>query len=247
MKRIITLLIVISLFFTSCELFLTPYQGGALTTILIGSNEENLPNSPNDAKALSTVLKRLAQKYGRAYSETRFITNESAAFNKEEVLSEVTTHASELKKDDLLLFYYSGHGNKTSINIGEGITPVELYDALSSRKEGKILLIIDACYSGIFIPSQQSSHITVITASRDDEESWSGYGGKSYSYFTYILLSALGHFTQQDTPPALYQGVLTAGSLYAEIRAHTETHNQTPMSIQGPLDVVLFADYPRVK
>ena len=88
----------------------------------------------------------------------------------------------ETEKNDLVVVSYSGHGNEGNGNLMvnaspssrdyEEISREELLERLSSIP-GKKLLILDSCYSGLFIPSS-SFHGADIFASGEKEDRWLG-------------------------------------------------------------------------
>jgi hypothetical protein len=121
----------------------------------------SLRNPVNDAKALQTVLKN---KYGFVQTTTLF--NEQATRVK--ILETVDKITAELKAEDKLLIFYSGHG----IVIGEDgywvpfeaksqeryeLLPTnEIKTALGKSPSKHILLMIDACFSSTILKSAEA-------------------------------------------------------------------------------------------
>jgi len=79
----------------------------------------------------------------------------------------------ESDENDVSLFYFIGHGGKNLSNqfihsINEPISDVEMSDWFSNVS-GKIIIILDSCYSGGFINELGEKGRTIITASKENE------------------------------------------------------------------------------
>lgn len=106
-----------------------------------------LTSCPKDAKAMEKTLKYTG------YSSVTRLTNVS----KKNMKKAIANTFKDAKKNDVSLFYYSGHGAENgslcsyekdcSINL---ISPKELASWLSNVP-GKVVVILDSCYSGAMI------------------------------------------------------------------------------------------------
>lgn len=170
--------------------------------------------------------------------------------------------------DDLTIVTYSGHGIEETgellmaHTLTEGaidlslppsdpesiiVTPEWLYNLIRPIK-GKKLLILDSCYSGLFIPESASSlnwvydkgiddwygkyfsdeeykipSFMVLTASADSDSYEIKFDDHNHGVFTSALLAALGwnHTTEEianGVPPAAQNEMLTIDSLYKYIK-----------------------------
>lgn len=91
----------------------------------------------------------------------------------------------ELGDDDLLIFIFSGHGEKgngslmtnasTSSPQWDSLSPEDLFSILSTLG-GKKLVVLDSCYSGVYVPSSPL-YSSDVFASEEKEDRWIG---KSY-------------------------------------------------------------------
>ena len=87
-----------------------------------------------------------------------------------------------LGEDDILIFSYSGHGEKPSgalmtnasetSTVWDSISPEDLLERISTLG-GKKLVILDSCYSGIYIPSSPLSTSDVFST-EEKEDRWVG-------------------------------------------------------------------------
>ncbi|WP_320123240.1 caspase family protein [uncultured Sphaerochaeta sp.] len=178
----------------------------------------------------------------------------------------LATIAGVATEDDLTIITYSGHGIEETgellmahtqttgtVDISENspimVTPEWLHTRIKPIK-GKKLLILDSCYSGLFIPESASSlswvydkgiddwygkyfsdeeyqipSLVVLTASADSDSYEKKFDDHSHGVFTSALLEALGwnHTTlsiADGAPPSARNGLLSVDSLYKYIKKH---------------------------
>ncbi len=121
-----------------------------------------LSNPPNDLEAFTSQVDILAS--GREVERhiflsqggTRRVNGKREEWDKEAILS--TISSLEAEENDLVLFFYSGHGmdgtGELVVSAKEGkmdkISPDELLTALSGIG-GKKCVFLDSCYSGAFV------------------------------------------------------------------------------------------------
>lgn len=121
-----------------------------------------LSNPPNDLSAFTSQVDILAS--GREMERHIFLSQGGARrvngkreeWDKETILS--TISSLEAEENDLVLFFYSGHGmdgtGELVVSAKEGkmdkISPDELLTALSEIG-GKKCVFLDSCYSGAFV------------------------------------------------------------------------------------------------
>ncbi len=110
------------------------------------------------------------------------------------ILTNLKKQCDACTKDDIIVFVYSGHGDKGLIQCGnEFIYFSEIKRILSACKAGRKLIIIDSCYSGSFASDKtkiNGKNVILISASRKNEESHSVVGA-DYSIFFKQLIDGL--------------------------------------------------------
>lgn len=175
----------------------------------------------NDVFALSRCLFRFL---GTPYEIT--IQRDLTA---DEILSAIDESLGCAKNNDISLFYYSGHGlnSADSRRIGallgndgcDYVTVERLLDAFD-QISGKKIIIIDACYSGSFIPNRDLSFMPqkqdnqdgmantddripdecfIITASGTDEKSYDRDADQeTLGRFTYAFCRGCGYNCSKD-------------------------------------------------
>nr|WP_319472357.1 caspase family protein [uncultured Sphaerochaeta sp.] len=240
---------------------------------------DDLPGTVYDARELSEALKQQAMRAGWDSADIEVILllqegddyftetdNDTAYASRENLEITLTDLAGTTTDDDLTIITYSGHGvegtgelvmahTQTSGEIDTSetspimVNPEWLHDHIKPIK-GRILLILDSCYSGVFVPESPSSlswvyekgiddwygkyfsdeeyqipSLVVLTASADSDSYERKFDDHSHGVFTSALLEALGwnHTTEEiaeGAPPAARNGLLSVDSLYKYIKKH---------------------------
>ena len=128
------------------------YRALVVTNEYSGSNY--LPESKNNRKAVSLLLKRLGQ------IRQKWIVNEAQNAEAGQILSAISDTFSGSGPDDVCLFYFGGiavtaSGSDTGALYGNSmntkITTAQLANALNSACGGKVIVLLDASGSGAAI------------------------------------------------------------------------------------------------
>ena len=128
---------------------------GKYRALLIGNRKyveyAELKGAINDATAMEMMLKGLKDDYKCTLQKNR---------TKEQMLKDIYKYLVKPSSEgDVSLFYFSGHGMGPNADEYQGalagtdtnlITTYELAEALG-RIKGRVIVIIDACYSGALI------------------------------------------------------------------------------------------------
>lgn len=124
--------------------------------------ELDVPQTANDIRALADVLQN-PQYCGYPADQVQVLTGEQAT--RANMLAAFEKLADETQATDTVIVFYAGHGffshdtkyhlscydssfEAEYINPGEGIAEAELVQALRFIKSQRLLLIVNACYSG---------------------------------------------------------------------------------------------------
>lgn len=91
------------------------------------------------------------------------------------------------------LLYFSSHGAPSGLVLGETIlTPAKLDGIVSdSCGERPTIIVISACYSGVFVNALEAPNRMVVTAARRDRTSFGCGGTNKYPYFDACFLSSV--------------------------------------------------------
>jgi hypothetical protein len=218
-------------------------------------SESNVAFAMNDARIFSQYL-----------IKTLGVPNDNITLLTDAISSQMSREIEKLSKiaqysegEATLIFYYAGHGfpdeqtkaaylmpvDIDGANVTYGIKVSELYKKLTLYPVKKVIVILDACFSGggrdegllaargVRIkpePFQVDGNIVVLTSSSGDQSSLP-YNSKQHGIFTYFLLKKL-----QQT-----NGDITLKELFDYIRKEVQLNSvkinskeQNPSVLYGP-------------
>jgi hypothetical protein len=91
------------------------------------------------------------------------------------------------------LLYFSSHGAPSGLVLGENIlTPSKLEGMVSNAcGERPTIVVISACYSGVFVRPLAASNRMIVTAARADRTSFGCGGTSKYPYFDDCFLASI--------------------------------------------------------
>jgi hypothetical protein len=183
---------------------LNSYQHNSSTTIhneywavLIGVSHYNsgyLPYSINEILSFkNTLLTR------GAWNESHIMVLTDDAATNESIFSAISWLDDQETATDISVIYYVGHGGKTATNEylklqNSTISDDDLDKALDEL-EGRIVLIVDSCYSGGFIEECRDRNRVIMTACDKNELAYQ-YSELENGFFGYFLNLSLGHITK---------------------------------------------------
>jgi len=118
------------------------------------------------------------------YPEANVMTlNQRRGPTRDEVLNAVGGLVPNLRKEDLLIFYYSGHGIRVSNGMefafctkGSYLLKAQLLDAIKDV-QAKVVIVVDACHSGQFNTAKSKSK-GPDDFDNDDLEAWFRSSGR---------------------------------------------------------------------
>jgi hypothetical protein len=89
--------------------------------------------------------------------------------------------------------YFSSHGSPSGLVLGERIlTPVKLGDIVSNAcDDHPTIMVISACYSGVFLRALEAPNRMILTAARRDRTSFGCGGTSKYPYFDECFLASV--------------------------------------------------------
>lgn len=245
-------------------------------------------------KADSWTRLETVRKPGEAPVSTRQALSESGF--KESIVSELEALSSDTKESDLNIFYYAGHGvdateeeaeylplrgslvlGKVDLkvkpewrddgnNLSRLMTTEELHE-LMAVLNGNSVIIMDSCYSGMVVSSDDAvaesgdiktalksfsvkggggREVFELSASRKDELSYETRENTEvfHGRFSKALVEAMGYIFHEENgeyPGAPSEKVITLGWLWSECRSALSKTKQTPQSSRSIEDIVLFS------
>ena len=90
------------------------------------------------------------------------------------------------------LIYFTSHGAPTGVVLGDNILAPGVMSRLldSACPDRPAIVVISACFSGVFIPALATSHRMILTAARPDRTSFGCGESDRYPYFDACFLSS---------------------------------------------------------
>lgn len=97
------------------------------------------------------------------------------------------------KATDGCLLYLSSHGAPTGIVMDQQILPPGILGAMLNKTCGQrpTIVIVSACFSGVFVPDLGSENRMVLTAARPDRTSFGCGESDTYPYFDDCFLKSV--------------------------------------------------------
>lgn len=108
-------------------------------------NAASLPLCKNDIVEMKKALVS-----GLNVEETDILTcGQDGYVTKSDLISSINAFLKNASKDDILIFYFSGHGSKTSLALSDGVVGLQnLIDIIEKLPIKCKIVILDSCHSG---------------------------------------------------------------------------------------------------
>jgi hypothetical protein len=93
------------------------------------------------------------------------------------------------------LVYFTSHGSPDGALVGDNLFPPAAAKQMLDRTCGArpTVVVISACFSGVFVPALAAPNRMVLTAARPDRSSFGCGEADKYPYFDACMLESLGH------------------------------------------------------
>lgn len=178
---------------------LTPQRKGMIDAYVLAVGLDSDPNFGREAREAGRVLSR---RYG-AVGHTLVLagtdgTAESALpIGSPEAIGAALARIAELMdvKEDVLILYTTSHGAPFGIVYNDAdqgfgaISPTRLRTMLSTLGIRRRVLLISACYAGVFVPMLQSDDTAIITAADADHTSFGCQADADWTFFGDALIN----------------------------------------------------------
>lgn len=91
------------------------------------------------------------------------------------------------------LVYVTSHGAPEGVLIGDDLLPPRMMAAILDRACARrpTVVVLSACFSGVFIPALRAPHRLVLTAARPDRTSFGCTETDTYPYYDACILESL--------------------------------------------------------
>ena len=131
----------------------------------------------------------LARRYGAKDVFVRFNAKTSGSATSEALRADLQAVASRVKtKQDVLFLVLTSHGSQVGVRVKAGpvteaISAAELRAMLDGSGVVNRVVVISACYSGVYVPALADPNTLTITAADADNTSFGCQSGNAWTYF----------------------------------------------------------------
>ena len=216
-------------------------QGGRVLVVAVGVSDYERMNDLDNTDTDATQLLSSLRDAGVLHPQSIALTNSQAT--KARVRDALRRAASAAGPNDLVMFFFSGHGDQIDAQRGarelDGKSEtIELYDEAMSDAElqplidqinGRMVLVaIDACYSGGFRNVVDRPNVLGLFSSEEDLTSQVASRLEAGGYLSYYLRTGLAGEADNDG-----DRVVTAGELTTFLRRNFRNQGDIPASTTG--------------
>lgn len=194
---------------------------GRMLALFVGVNEYADPHIPNLTVCVNDATS-VCQIFSRQPGKSTLLSD--AGFNmppiRNNIIQELINFSRAAQEDDLLLFYFSGHGmveNGQSYLLPRDVSfPILKYTAVSMGDVREIIndssarakvVILDACHSGAAIGKamltmtseflqnvfEEAEGMAILASCKQGEVSWEWHEANTSVFTHYLLEALLGH------------------------------------------------------
>lgn len=178
---------------------LAPQRPGVIDAYVVAVGLDSDPVFGREAREAGRVLSR---RYGAAGRTIVLAGSDGHAPSdlprgSPDALAAVLARVAELmdRKEDVLILYTTSHGVPLGIVYNDGdqgygaISPVRLADMLELLGIARRLVMVGACYAGVFVPMLASDDSVVITAAAADRTSFGCRADSDWTFFGDALIN----------------------------------------------------------
>jgi hypothetical protein len=179
---------------------LQPQRPGVVDAYVVTVALDSDPVFNREAREAGRVM---AQRFDAAGRTIVLAADEGAdhaqSFGSPPHLAQALSRVAGLMdlKEDVLVLYSTSHGSpRAGINyrdVGRSsaavITPVQLAALLDERGFANRLLILQACFSGQFVPALSGPHTVIATAASATRSSFGCTAGNDWTFFGHALVN----------------------------------------------------------
>ena len=172
---------------------LAPQRPGTVDAYVIAIALDSDPVFGREARAAGNVLQRRYDAAGRTIilAGSGGDADSPSPSGSPASLVRAMARIAELmdESEDVLVLYSTSHGTPLGLTWREGdrdmasITPKQMREWLDRHGIRNRLLILSACFSGIFVPGLQTSNSVIVTAAARDRISFGCFADNDWTFF----------------------------------------------------------------
>jgi hypothetical protein len=178
---------------------LTPQRRGMVDAYVVVAGLDSDAVFGREAREAAAVLSRRYHAEGRtillAGSDGK--ADSAAPMGSPDHLALALARVAEVMdvNEDVLVLYTTSHGAPFGIYYNDGdqgygaISPMRLWQQLSALGIRNRLILVSACYSGVFVPMLSSDTTAIVTASSADRTSFGCQADNDWTFFGDALVN----------------------------------------------------------
>jgi hypothetical protein len=194
---------------------------------------EDLPYSISEITALQKTL--LA---GGNWNASHILILRDGQVTRQALLMAFEWLSEQAEDDDISLFYYAGHGGKNSTNeylvLYDGSLSDSDLDRTLDTVQGKIVVMLDSCYSGGFTEELGERGRVILTACKKTEKTYQVQDLNS-GIFGYFVNLSLGWFTKSAEVTYFLTWFLSVSYSHKLSKEYEKDYMVHPMLYDGTL------------
>ncbi|MEM7779107.1 MAG: C13 family peptidase [Pseudomonadota bacterium] len=216
---------------------LQPQRAGVIDAYVITVALDSDPVFAREARETGRVLASRYDANGRTITLAGPDgTRDDLPRGSIESLLVTLAHVAEVmdKEEDVLVLYTTSHGNRLGLayhygDTGYGVlSPATLAGALEELGIERRLVIISACYSGVFVPALASDQGAVLTAASAQRNSFGCEAENDWTFYGDALINRA-----MRQPQSLQEAVSAAGLMVAGWETERRLLASLPQSAIG--------------
>jgi hypothetical protein len=131
----------------------------------------------------------VASRFGKGPVDVQYNSKKGGGATVDSLAKSLQVAAKEIEAEsDVLFVILTSHGSRAGLAVKAGqvtqiLTPPNLADMLAQTGVRNKVVVISACYSGVFIPYLAKPDVLVITAADADHPSFGCRDGAKWTYF----------------------------------------------------------------
>ena len=218
---------------------LQPQRHGTVDAYVVAIALDSDPVFGREAREAGAVLERRYGAQGRTIVLAGSDGSEPSALPRgsPETLAIALARIAELmdRNEDALVLYTTSHGAPFGLYYNDGdsgygaISPRRLWEMLEGLGLNNRLLILSACYSGVFVPALASDTTAIVTAASADRTSFGCAADNDWTYFGDAMIN---HALRKPQP--LAAAFLEANALIASWETQGRIAPSQPQFNAGP-------------
>jgi Peptidase C13 family len=176
---------------------LLPQRPGTVDAYVLAVGLDSDAVFGREAREAATVLSRRYGAIGRTAVLTTGKDEKAPQGSPANIATILAAIASKMDvKEDVLILYTTSHGNpdvgivyRDQENSLGMIAPKRMASLLSDLGIERRIVMISACYAGVFVPELQSANSVIVTAASADRNSFGCAPGNDWTFFGDALIN----------------------------------------------------------